>query len=138
MPTLNLGRIYKVGTALGRDGINPATYVLRGMIVYYGRHYWAYFYSQKFDTWFQFDDEHITRTGNFADVVDKSVRGKAIPRTLFYEKQDLVVNMLLDGEDITGQTDLSKIYCSDSQMQHNNFWKNRKEQSGGSTRCTIF
>ena len=86
MPKINLGKIYKVGTALGRDGINPATYVLRGMIVYYGRHYWAYFYSQKFDTWFQFDDEHITRTGNFADVIDKSVRGKAIPRTLFYEK----------------------------------------------------
>ena len=54
LPKINLSQIYKVGI----DKSNPvsATYVIRGIIVYYGRHYWAYFYSQKFDTWFQFND----------------------------------------------------------------------------------
>jgi len=27
-------------------------FVMRGLIVYYGKHYWAYFYSEKFDGWF--------------------------------------------------------------------------------------
>ena len=49
-PKLNLSRIYKVSEV--SDSPSNATYVVRGLIVYYGRHYWAYFYSQKFDTWF--------------------------------------------------------------------------------------
>ena len=98
MPRLNLSRVYRVCEV--SDSPSNATYVFRGMIVYYGRHYWAYFYSQKFDTWFQFDDEKISRIGNFADVVDKCVRAKAIPRTCFLEKQDILVSMLLDGEAI--------------------------------------
>ena len=28
------------------------TYVFRGVIMYYGRHYYAYFYSEKYDCWF--------------------------------------------------------------------------------------
>ena len=111
-PKLNLSRIYKVSEV--SDSPSNATYVVRGLIVYYGKHYWAYFYSQKFDTWFQFDDEHISRIGNFQDVIEKVVRAKAIPRTVFLEKQDIIVNMLLDGEGIQSQADLDKIYCSDS------------------------
>lgn len=49
-PKINLSKIYKVSVA--RDNPVSATYVMRGLVVYYGRHYWAYFYSQKFDTWF--------------------------------------------------------------------------------------
>ena len=120
-PKINLSKIYKVS-----GDTQAASYVMRGMIVYYGRHYWAYFYSQKFDAWFQFDDAKITRVGNFTDVVEKCVRAKAIPRTIFMERQDILVNMLMNGEDIQTSTDLSKIYCSDSQIQVNNFWKQRK------------
>ena len=86
------------------------------MIVYYGRHYWAYFYSHKFDSWFQFDDAKITRIGNWTDICERAVRAKAIPRTLFYEKQDLLIDMLLDGDQIRGEDDMQKIYFSDSQI----------------------
>lgn len=62
-PKLNLSRIYKVSEV--SESPTNATYVARGLIVYYGLHYWAYFYSQKFDSWFQFDDAKISRIGNF-------------------------------------------------------------------------
>ena len=81
-PKLILSNIYKV---IG-SSLSNATYVLRGLIVYYGRHYYAYFYSQKYDTWYQFDDEKIKSIGNFADVIEKCVKARAIPRTIFYEK----------------------------------------------------
>lgn len=81
------------------------------MIVYYGKHYWAYFYSQKFDGWFQFDDAKITKIGNWSDVCDRVVRAKAIPRTLFYESEKLLEKMLLDGEDkVLKASDKAKLY----------------------------
>lgn len=53
LPKLNLAKIYKMGKSFSNSSSpSNATYVMRGMVVYYGRHYWAYFYSQKFDTWF--------------------------------------------------------------------------------------
>ena len=33
-----------------------SNYILRGMIVFYGRHYMAYFYSEKHDAWYLYDD----------------------------------------------------------------------------------
>ena len=95
-PKLILSKIYKItgGTQ------SNATYVMRGLIVYYGRHYYAYFYSQKYDTWYQFDDENISSIGNFGDVIEKCCKARAIPRTIFYERQDLIVNMLLDGDGV--------------------------------------
>ena len=132
LPKLNLGTFYKISS-----GDSSSAYIFRGMIVYYGRHYWAYFYSQKFDSWFQFDDAKITKIGNWCDVCDKCERAKAIPRTIFYEKQELLVSMLLDGDRIRNESDMLKIYCSDSQMQMNNFWKCRA--SGKDTKgCTLF
>ena len=144
VPKLSLNQIYHVSQQqssqnLGGQGStsNSMIYIFRGMIVYYGRHYWAYFYSQKFDAWFQFDDAKITRIGNWEDVCDRCVRGKAIPRTLFYEKQDLLISMLLDGDRIRGETDMMKIYCSDSQMDQNNFWTGRAGGKKNSS-CTTF
>lgn len=46
------------------------------MIAFYGKHYMAYFYSDKYDTWVQFDDDHIKRVGNFKCVMKKCVAGK--------------------------------------------------------------
>ena len=70
-------------------------------------------------------------------MIEKSVRAKAIPRTLFYEKQDVLMSMLLDGGLIEGEGDIEKIYYSESQMQANNFWKSRA--SAKNTRgCAIF
>ena len=44
---------------------------------------------------------------------------------MFFEKYDLIVDMLLDGEGIHSQTDRSKVYFSTSQIKGNNFWKSR-------------
>ena len=49
-PKINLQAIYKVSSVSSSP--TDATYVMRGMVVYYGKHYWAYFYSHKFDTWY--------------------------------------------------------------------------------------
>lgn len=63
-------------------------------------------------------------------MIEKVVKSKAIPRTIFMEKQDIIVSMLLAGEQIRDQSDLDKIYCSDSQMQTNNFWRQRSQKKG--------
>jgi ubiquitin C-terminal hydrolase len=51
-------------------------YVLRGFITFYGLHYIAYFYSEKFDTWYQFNDETISAVGCFKDVKKKCLAGR--------------------------------------------------------------
>ena len=48
-------------------------YILRGMIVYYGKHYVAYFYSERFDAWFLFDDTKVRWIGNFIDVSQRCI-----------------------------------------------------------------
>ena len=47
LPKLWLKKFMKVSQDKKTD-----LYVIRGLIVYYGKHYWAYFYSEKFDGWF--------------------------------------------------------------------------------------
>jgi hypothetical protein len=61
---------------VGEDKSLNTLYVLRGMITFYGRHYMAYFYSDKYDTWVQFDDDHIKSVGNFKEVMRKCVAGR--------------------------------------------------------------
>ena len=46
----------------------------------------AYFYSEKHDAWFQYDDENIRRIGNWTQVVERCVNGRVQPIVLFYEK----------------------------------------------------
>lgn len=61
-PTLAIDKIMEVSqTTKNRSCV----FVLRGMICYYGRHYWAYFYSEQNDSWLKFDDEKLTKCGNF-------------------------------------------------------------------------
>ena len=78
---------------MSADEVTPH-YVLRGIICYYGRHYWAYFYSQKNDTWLKFDDEHLQQVGSWSKVVERSICGNAAPVILFYERIDIVSQFL--------------------------------------------
>ena len=80
-PTVNLKDFLRVGEKKTEN----CNYVLRGMITFYGRHYISYFYSDKYDTWMQFDDEHIKSIGNFKAVMKKCISGRQQPTTLFYE-----------------------------------------------------
>ena len=73
-------------------------FILRGLTVYYGRHYWAYFYCQMLDNWFKFNDERITPVGNFTDVVDDCINCKAIPKLVFYERSDIITYLTTDGD----------------------------------------
>ena len=57
----------------------------------------AYFYSEKHDAWYRFDDESITRVGNWTDVCDKCVKGRTQPIVLFYEKKEIIVNFMTQG-----------------------------------------
>ena len=54
----------------------------------------AFFYSEKFDTWFQFDDDIIKSVGSFADVRKKCLAGRQRPTTVFYERSDVIINVL--------------------------------------------
>jgi hypothetical protein len=47
------------------------TFILRGFISYYGKHYMAYFYSEQHDYWMHLDDSKIKNVGNFQDVIDQ-------------------------------------------------------------------
>ena len=120
-PKLDLKKFMKVTLDEGKPTCTQ--YVLRGIIVYYGRHYWAYFYSQKFDRWYQFNDERLTSIGDFKAVIEKAVLSRCIPRTVFYERSDIVVNFLTEGGlQHTKEQDL--IYFSDTKMKTNHFWTN--------------
>jgi hypothetical protein len=72
-------------------------YVLRGLVAFYGRHYMAYFYSEKHDAWFQFDDAAIREIGNWVDVKDLCIKGRQQPILVYYEQQEIIVNFLTQG-----------------------------------------
>ncbi|KAF0700086.1 Aste57867_9365 [Aphanomyces stellatus] len=90
--TLNLadafvaeGEAAKLARVLG--GIK-AQYRFRGFVCYYGRHYFAFFYSTAHQLWLLFDDNKVTDIGNWTQVVDHCVRGRYQPVLLFYEVPD--------------------------------------------------
>lgn len=127
-PKLDLKKFMKVTLDEGKPTCTQ--YVLRGVIVYYGRHYWAYFYSQKFDRWYQFNDEALSEVGNFAAVIEKAVLSRCIPRTVFYERQDIIVDFLTEGG-LQHSKEQDLIYFSDSKMQKNHFWMNGPRPARG-------
>jgi hypothetical protein len=94
--------------------------------MYYGKHYYAYFYSEKYDTWFRFDDATVQSVGNYRDLVETCVKGKGIPRMLFYERIDILTAILTEGSDreqfLKQQNGL---YFAESNMAKNNFWNGR-------------
>ena len=36
----------------------------------------AFFYSERHDAWYQYDDENIRRVGNWNDVINKCSKGR--------------------------------------------------------------
>ena len=101
--------------------------------MYYGRHYYAYFYSEKYDTWFQFDDAKIRWIGNFKDVVDRCIKGNAIPRILFYERIDILQAILTENSE--GSEHKARLYFADSNIMNNNFWMSRQPEPEKETTC---
>eukprot|EP01087_Luapelamoeba_hula_P014819 TRINITY_DN4395_c0_g1_i5.p1 TRINITY_DN4395_c0_g1~~TRINITY_DN4395_c0_g1_i5.p1 ORF type:complete len:562 (-),score=76.26 TRINITY_DN4395_c0_g1_i5:144-1829(-) len=72
-----------------QDVAKRTVYSLRGMIVYYGLHYYAFFYSRRRQTWLCFDDERIKVIGsNWQSVTDHCIKAHAQPVIIFYEDPD--------------------------------------------------
>ncbi|PRP77343.1 hypothetical protein PROFUN_05588 [Planoprotostelium fungivorum] len=71
-------------SADGKD--KDKTYILRGMICYYGCHYDSYFYNSQQKAWFVFDDANVKQVGtSWAKVKERCLLGKFQPSLLFYE-----------------------------------------------------
>lgn len=63
-------------------------YHLRGMILYYGRHYTACFYHASVGRWLRFDDSRVDPIGRYwHEVTDFCVRSRFQPSVLFYERE---------------------------------------------------
>ena len=82
---------------MGKDSPIDSQYILRGLVTFYGRHYTAYFYSERYDSWYQFDDAKIVKVGNWTDVEKKCIKGRLQPILLFYEKKEIILNFLTQG-----------------------------------------
>jgi len=62
-------------------------YQLRGLIAYYGKHFWAWFYNPYNKQWYSFDDKNVKTVGDsWEDVVNILQKGKFEPFVLFYER----------------------------------------------------
>ena len=94
----------------------------------------AYFYSDKYDTWIQFDDDHIKPVGNFKSIIKKCVAGRQQPTILFYEYADIIINIINTQDKVEGQKE-KKLYFSDKGMKKNNFWMNETKVDSG---CSMF
>eukprot|EP01117_Protostelium_nocturnum_P016471 TRINITY_DN6514_c0_g1_i1.p1 TRINITY_DN6514_c0_g1~~TRINITY_DN6514_c0_g1_i1.p1 ORF type:complete len:461 (+),score=129.04 TRINITY_DN6514_c0_g1_i1:307-1689(+) len=65
------------------------TFVFRGMVCYYGKHYNAYFKNRHTEEWIVFDDTTVKKVGkNWIDVAERCRNGRFQPLLLFYEKKD--------------------------------------------------
>eukprot|EP00939_MAST-03C_sp_MAST-3C-sp1_P004706 g4706.t1 len=64
---------------------SKASYVLKGLITFYGKHYTAFFRMPKSREWFLFDDARVEDVGRWRDVRSRIDRGKLQPVLVFYE-----------------------------------------------------
>ncbi|KAL6053374.1 protein deubiquitination [Balamuthia mandrillaris] len=63
-----------------------ASYMLRGMVCYYGLHYLAFFFNVEKHRWIVFDDATVKEAGSSfdRDIVERCRRGHFQPALLFY------------------------------------------------------
>lgn len=67
-----------------------SNYRLRGMILYYGKHYTACFYHASIKQWLRFDDAHVDPVGQYwHEVHDWCLQSRLQPSMLFFEREDL-------------------------------------------------
>jgi hypothetical protein len=65
-------------------------YRLRGMILYYGRHYTAVFYHASLGRWLRFDDSRVDPVArHWHELTDWCVQSRFQPSVLFYERENV-------------------------------------------------
>jgi hypothetical protein len=99
-------------------------------------HYISYFYSAKYDQWLQFNDESIKQVGSFEDVRKRCLAGRQRPTTLFYERSDVIMNVLAIGAG--GRLDNKQIYFLEDSMRGNNFWTSNNSGGSHGGVCSMF
>ena len=57
------------------EGQDDCEYILKGMIIYWGAHYYAFFrvFIDGEEEWLRVDDKTITKKGAWKDIVEESV-----------------------------------------------------------------
>jgi len=73
----------------------------------------AYFYSEKQDSWVQYDDKNLSKIGNFQNVIDRCVKGRQQPVLLFFERESFLKAH-------------QKSYFNLDTMSGTNFWKGKE------------
>jgi hypothetical protein len=84
--TFRLRELYEMSTPQGID-----TYFFRGMICFYGNHYFAILNNEEAGGggWTQYDDAHVREfPGGWAEIVEGMVDGEVQPVMLIYERAD--------------------------------------------------
>jgi hypothetical protein len=70
------------------EGQDDCEYILKGMIIYWGAHYYAFFrvFIDGEEEWLRVDDKTITKKGAWKDIVEESVSTMTTPTIVLYEK----------------------------------------------------
>mmetsp|Transcript_6167 Transcript_6167/g.5763 ORF Transcript_6167/g.5763 Transcript_6167/m.5763 type:complete len:310 (+) Transcript_6167:536-1465(+) len=63
-------------------------YILKGVIIYWGSHYFAYYrvFIDGEEEWLRVDDQMITKKGDWENIVTECVAGPCTPTLFLYEK----------------------------------------------------
>lgn len=70
------------------EGQDDCEYILKGMVIYWGAHYYAFFrvFIDGEEEWLRVDDKTITKKGAWKDIVEESVSTMTTPTIVLYEK----------------------------------------------------
>lgn len=80
--SMKLSEIYDL------EGQDDCEYILKGMIIYWGAHYYAFFrvFIDGEEEWLRVDDKTITKKGAWKDIVLESVGTMVTPTIILFEK----------------------------------------------------
>jgi hypothetical protein len=80
--SIKLSDIYEL------EGQDDCEYILKGMVIYWGAHYYAFFrvFIDGEEEWLRVDDKTITKKGAWKDIVEESVSTMTTPTIVLYEK----------------------------------------------------
>ena len=80
--SLYLSNIYDL------EGQDDCLYMLKGMIIYWGAHYYSFFrvFIDGEEEWLRVDDRTITKKGAWKDIVTECVNAMVTPTIILFEK----------------------------------------------------
>ena len=110
--TLRLSDCYRLG-----NDVDNCEYKFRGLIVYWGCHYYSYI---RVETeaggyqWLKVDDIHLIMKTGWAHIVEECVNSMAVPHLMFFEKMN---DAKQDPEMTLSRADLSNLLIESHQVR---------------------